>query len=800
MLNDVYSNKRFDELLYKTEDIKNKILAETNNNQWRTLYDMKKSYILNYNDYLMAKNYIFEALERRDIFYIETHKDIHDMCFHEPELSLYLSKFYKTLYTRSLNQHGINEIMNISIHYDESIIKIFYNIDLTKDLLENKIKDLCFNDYRCGIKICSFVYMDNRFICNAHSAFGYQIIVILYPSPNICSKVYEGVIQGYKNTIDKYFNTVVFGRGIELEHIVALQVGGSVWNSLPKETRQLIHGNGMTTGDRGVDIIDLNLSFYQVKDYDGNVMIGHDVIAKINNIAESFITHGGKVLERFIIGRVGNKMSSTAPGRGLIKFKTINDENDFGDLKSLIEQDPYADGTELRRKLEEMQTFIVNKLFLLRKPISKICLPTGTGKSKIIKRVAQKESNDGNVVIILSPRVNIVEQLRGEVAGLNNVYLSTAQGFNPESFLDITIPKIIIIDEAHWGAYGTDRFSNINKINPIRRYLVSATLDDPDPDFYIPFHRAVTEKLICEPELIVPLYSNTPSVDNIKNYIENNPRHQHILIFHQTQEQAVNFFKEYNDNSGIYTSDHGDKTSLILFKEGKIRILNVVLKTEMGTDIPITDTIILMCLWKSKKRLLQIIGRGTRFHGVKGSKFSVVLPSTEENLKENKDIILETMKELYDNPPKTKIYMERETESGSYEDEPKNTEISKWVRTEVYDYKGKAKDPRKQRLKDEYHEIKRFFFEVKCYGKDYGNILRNRYPHIDVELEDYFSLLGFKPLKNTDIEAHYKYNYDDIFNRPLVSVHEQREIIKRLRFDYRGREKYVDNKISWYQK
>jgi superfamily II DNA or RNA helicase len=101
-----------------------------------------------------------------------------------------------------------------------------------------------------------------------------------------------------------------------------------------------------------------------------------------------------------------------------------------------------------------------------------LCLPTGAGKSLIFSTIAQKASENGSNVVILTHRIELKTQAEGYGSGVTVIMVETFNNMiKKQGAGEVLAPfNLVIIDEAHIG-----NFRKIVQQLPKKTYLIGAT-------------------------------------------------------------------------------------------------------------------------------------------------------------------------------------------------------------------------------------------------------------------------------------------------------------------------------------
>lgn len=291
--------------------------------------------------------------------------------------------------------------------------------------------------------------------------------------------------------------------------------------------------------------------------------------------------------------------------------------------------------------------------------------PTGAGKSVIASEIAKNEILNGGKVLIVAPKIILLEQLQETFNGLkpqiihgpkdydaaHNVFISTIQtahkrelGFEP---------TMIMIDEVHFGFTGKMIKELLNNFNG-RLIGLSATPYDQnsnpiegfdkhinDYDLNYMFRYGYLVQPVCYAPIKVDLSgvtiqagdynqaeldSSFNNFENIQQIVENTKdiikKQRAALIFCINIAHAKAIATAFND-AGIPTkaihsqlSKQEQKNIMQEYKDGTIKMLANPMMLTTGFDDPATDCIVLARATKSQNLYRQMVGRGLRlFNG-----------------------------------------------------------------------------------------------------------------------------------------------------------------------------------------
>lgn len=287
--------------------------------------------------------------------------------------------------------------------------------------------------------------------------------------------------------------------------------------------------------------------------------------------------------------------------------------------------------------------------------------PTGAGKSVIACEIARNEINKGGKVLIVAPKIILLEQLQDTFRDLepqiihgpkdydttHSVFISTLQtahkrelGFEP---------TMIMIDEVHFGFSGKMIETLLSDFNG-RLIGLSATPYDQNSkpiegftehineyDLNYMFKHGYLVQPVCYAPIKVDLsditvqagdynqlelddsFNNFESISQIvestKELIE---KQTATLIFCINISHAKAVAAAYSE-AGIPTKAMHSKLSkteqdsiMLEYREGKVKMLANPMMLTTGFDDPATDCIVLARATKSQNLYRQMVGRGLR--------------------------------------------------------------------------------------------------------------------------------------------------------------------------------------------
>ena len=289
-------------------------------------------------------------------------------------------------------------------------------------------------------------------------------------------------------------------------------------------------------------------------------------------------------------------------------------------------------------------------------------VPTGGGKSVIASEIAKNEIIKGGKVLIVAPKIILLEQLEATFSSLepqiihgtkdydsnHSVFISTLQTAHKRD-LGFEEPTMIIIDEVHFGFSGKMIKSLLENFNG-RLIGLSATPYDQNSDliegFGMHIHKYDLTYMLENGYLVKPVCYSPVKVDlsNIKiqageynqkelddkfNNFENIMQivkhtkdiikmKKSALIFCINISHSIAIATAFNE-AGIPTkaihsklSKKEQKSIIEEYKSGKIKMLANPMMLTTGFDNHATDCIVLARATKSQNLYKQMVGRGLR--------------------------------------------------------------------------------------------------------------------------------------------------------------------------------------------
>ena len=467
------------------------------------------------------------------------------------------------------------------------------------------------------------------------------------------------------------------------EYTVAVLEGGTLFMSLPTRIRRMIHGGG-TSADRGVDVVTPDGGLIQVKWYKDGSCVGNDAVARLNNIAEAFIRGGGTVPRRTLAVKAGDRINENIVGLDVVEVKYYDDSSveeaktiakmallSFGKVRR--ETRPALNLTEVFNALQRDVAGKLTGLFEAGRNNLSAELPTGSGKSYIIARLVAYHNllSPSLPALVVVPRIDIARQhvrlfrenMFGELGGprgesgtigadkkhITGKIANVSDGRNwPDCYVMSAtkiivlsgqsahkVPKdfrasVVVYDEAH--VYYGRKLIDARVSRPAT-YNVSATMPssaETDVDVRVSYGEAVDLGIICDAVFVFVKFSREPTFEDYADHLLKNERHGAVLACFNRQWRAREFARVYNEKrpTGSQPAESyvsGDpRESLDRFRDGATRVLCVVTRVELGVNVHVCDTVLMVDPWDSNSRLRQLCGRATRHWPTKKGYYSVL--------------------------------------------------------------------------------------------------------------------------------------------------------------------------------
>jgi superfamily II DNA or RNA helicase len=298
--------------------------------------------------------------------------------------------------------------------------------------------------------------------------------------------------------------------------------------------------------------------------------------------------------------------------------------------------------------------------------------PTGSGKSVIANEIAKREVEKGGKVLIVAPKIILLEQLKETFEELSPQIIHGAKDYNTNHSVFISTiqtahkrdlgfePTMILIDEVHFGFSGKMIDQLLEDFNG-RLIGLSATPYDEKGEALQGFDLHINKynlrymlenKYLLHPKCYAPLkvdlsHISTVGVDynqselddafnnleSISQIVESTKeiiqQRKASLVFCINIAHSEAMAKAYTD-AGIPTkaihsklTKEEQKSILNEFKSGSLKMLANPMMLTTGFDHPITDTIVMARATKSQNLYRQMVGRALRLS--KGKEDAVIL-------------------------------------------------------------------------------------------------------------------------------------------------------------------------------
>ncbi len=287
--------------------------------------------------------------------------------------------------------------------------------------------------------------------------------------------------------------------------------------------------------------------------------------------------------------------------------------------------------------------------------------PTGSGKSVMANEIAKNEIDKGGKVLIVAPKIILLEQLQDAFQELDPQIIHGAKDYNKEHSVFISTiqtahnrdlgfePTMILIDEVHFGFSGK-MIKALLKDFKGQLVGLSATPYDERGELLQGFDLHIDKynlrymlenNYLIHPKCYAPLkvdLSNVSMVggdynqadldsefnnfDSILHIVESTKERIRergaSLVFCINISHSEAMAKAYSD-AGIPTKAIHSKLSkkeqnaiLKEYKDGTLKMLANPMMLTTGFDHPITDTIVLARATKSQNLYRQMVGRALR--------------------------------------------------------------------------------------------------------------------------------------------------------------------------------------------
>jgi superfamily II DNA or RNA helicase len=323
------------------------------------------------------------------------------------------------------------------------------------------------------------------------------------------------------------------------------------------------------------------------------------------------------------------------------------------------------------------------RLLAARGRTARCRLPPASGKSYVIVEIARQASSAGLPAVIAAPRVEIVRQLAALARarlGAEAVAVAVGgvlRGWRPAATravvactrsLHCLAPPLVAagreprpeappVAGANAGPRPAPEWSAVLRDEAHIRggeawiralpeqtklYEFSATLDSgSEVDYELSAEEVVRRGCACAPEFVFAVHRAEPTQADVCAHLRRHPEYSTVLACFQRQSGAREFVTRCAaagiTAASCVSDDGGDgDAALAEFRAGRLRVLAVVARLEMGVDVHACDTVLFVEPWDSDARTFQLIGRGMRLHPSKNGTFSVLVPVGAQCAKERR--------------------------------------------------------------------------------------------------------------------------------------------------------------------
>ena len=305
-----------------------------------------------------------------------------------------------------------------------------------------------------------------------------------------------------------------------------------------------------------------------------------------------------------------------------------------------------------------------------------IVMPTGTGKSVVVREIIARLLTIKNKFLVITSRKQIVEQFLellefpdtqllgvydSKIKDLEDsltddkktIYVTTFQSakYFKDQFLDLTV-----IDESHHYESPVSMEIIDNIWSPKLFTTATSRSKNKEVLFAYSLYEAIKDRSIVDYQIIVNHVENISDYDLVANICEKTiTENHHILVFCNSIENAEQVFGKIkaifsNDSLNVYVDRiYGKDENTIRreaitnFSAAKFGVLVSVKTLTEGVDIPIANTVILADKKVSKIDIIQIFGRVLRTHPYK-TMAKLIIPSTcLENGKEQISLVFKAL-------------------------------------------------------------------------------------------------------------------------------------------------------------
>ena len=305
-----------------------------------------------------------------------------------------------------------------------------------------------------------------------------------------------------------------------------------------------------------------------------------------------------------------------------------------------------------------------------------IVMPTGTGKSVVVREIIARLLTIKNKFLVITSRKQIVEQFLellefpdtqllgvydSKIKDLEDsltddkktIYVTTFQSakYFKDQFLDLTV-----IDESHHYESPVSMEIIDNIWSPKLFTTATSRSKNKEVLFAYSLYEAIKDRSIVDYQIIVNHVENISDYDLVANICEKTiTENHHILVFCNSIENAEQVFGKIkaifsNDSLNVYVDRIYGKDentvrreAIANFSAAKFGVLVSVKTLTEGVDIPIANTVILADKKVSKIDIIQIFGRVLRTHPYK-TMAKLIIPSTcLENGKEQLSLVFKAL-------------------------------------------------------------------------------------------------------------------------------------------------------------
>lgn len=444
--------------------------------------------------------------------------------------------------------------------------------------------------------------------------------------------------------------------GYFAELVACVKYNWAPWNAISTIVRKRIHRGG-SPGDRGIDAVGENGEYVQVKWYElKKTAVTSGAVCKLLHLTDKLKEENTyPVTKTIFVIRDGTNVAIGLPpaDRERLEIVRMSDADikeisdtaikEYNELAGMFE---LARGQASPEEYDAFQEECAEALWTkyangIARPLT-VKLPTGTGKSFLIAKMAVRHLDEtpGYPVVIMEPRLDIIREMEdllsekcpgrsicvvdGKHKWTDGKDIYLVSGASADKIPRGIEVSACILDEAHNGT----GHKAVENIIASAKYYVSATLEGKGQDCYMPISGAVGKGFICDTRFVFAAFPRPPTHDDIVRHLMEHPEHRCIMACFQEQKNAQSFAAAYNavdpGQACTYVSDDGKSDALDRFRNGDFRILCVVTRVEMGINAHKIDTILMAEPWKTDSRVVQLCGRGARWHPSKPNYYTVL--------------------------------------------------------------------------------------------------------------------------------------------------------------------------------